>query len=60
VDSVLANGLKDRGFKHGRDDGFLQAIKIGSTPSYGREVKPEVPCCEILRHVKDQLTYKRY
>jgi hypothetical protein len=31
------------------------AIKIGSTPSFGWEVKPEVPCPKILRHVKDLL-----
>jgi hypothetical protein len=28
------------------------AIKIGSTPSFGWEVKPEVPCPKILRYVK--------
>jgi len=30
-------------------------IKIRSTPSFGWEVKPEVPCRKILWHVKDLL-----
>jgi hypothetical protein len=36
--------------------GFLRAIKIRSTPSFEWEVKSEVPCRKILRHVKDLLT----
>jgi hypothetical protein len=32
---------------------FLRAIKIHSTPSFGWEVKPEVPCLKILWHVKE-------
>jgi hypothetical protein len=51
--SVLATGPKVRGFKPGRGDGFLKAIKIRSTSSFGGEVKPEVECCKILRHVKE-------
>jgi hypothetical protein len=43
-----------RGFEPGQGDGFLRAIKIRSTPSFEREVKPEVPR-KILRHVKDLL-----
>jgi hypothetical protein len=43
VVSVLAIGLKGRGFEPGPDDGFLRAIKIRSTPSFGWEVKPEGP-----------------
>jgi hypothetical protein len=35
------------------------AIKIRSTPSFGWEVNPEVPCRKIL-HVKDPLRYFRY
>jgi hypothetical protein len=35
-------------------------IKVCSTPSFGWEVKPEVPCRKILRHVKDPLRYFRY
>jgi hypothetical protein len=60
VVSVLAIGPKGCGFKPGRGDGFLRAIKIRSTPSFGWEVKPEVPCRKILRHVKDPLRYFRY
>jgi hypothetical protein len=55
VVNVLATGPKDRGFKPGRGDGFLRAIKIRSTLSFGWEVKPDVPCNEILRPVKDLL-----
>jgi hypothetical protein len=36
--SVLAIGLKRRGFKPGRDDGFIRAIKILNTPSFGGEM----------------------
>jgi hypothetical protein len=60
VVSVLATGPKVRGFEPGRGDGFLRAMKIHSTPSFGWEVKPEVPCRKILRHVKDTLRYFRY
>jgi hypothetical protein len=31
------------GFKPGKGDGFLKAIKIRSTPPFGWEVKREVP-----------------
>jgi hypothetical protein len=60
VVSVLVTGPKYRGFKPGRDDEFLRAIKVHSTLSFAREVKPEVLCSKILRHVKDPLTYQRY
>jgi hypothetical protein len=60
VISVLVTGPKDRGFKPGRGDGFLRVIKIRSTPSFGWEQMPEVPCRKILRHVKDPLRYLRY
>jgi hypothetical protein len=52
---VLATGAKDRGFEPGLGDGFLRAIKVRSKLSFGREVKPKVPCRKILRHVKDLL-----
>jgi hypothetical protein len=58
--SVLAAGPKGRRFKHGRGDGFLRAIKIRSTPSFGWEVKPRAPCRKILRHVKYALRYFRF
>jgi hypothetical protein len=42
-------------------DGFLVGIKIRSTLSFGREVKPSAPCCKVLRHVKDPFEeLKRY
>jgi hypothetical protein len=50
---VLAIGPKVPGFKHAKDDGFLRAIKIRSTPSFGGEVKPLAPCHKTLRHVKE-------
>jgi hypothetical protein len=53
--SVLATRPKVRGIKPGRDDGFLRAIKIRSTLSFGEKVKPEAPCRKILRHVKNHL-----
>jgi hypothetical protein len=43
VVSVLATGPKRRGFEPGQGDGFLRAIKIRSTPSFGWEAKPEGP-----------------
>jgi hypothetical protein len=55
VVSVLATGPKGRRFEPGQGDGLLRAIKIRSTPSFGWEVKPEIPCRKILRHVKDLL-----
>jgi hypothetical protein len=59
VVSVLDIGTKGRGFEPGQGDGFLRAIKISSTPSFGWEVKPEVRCRKILRHVKDLLKSNR-
>jgi hypothetical protein len=55
VVSVLATGPKVFGFEPGQGDGFLRAIKIRSTPSFGWEAKPEVPRHKILRHVKELL-----
>jgi hypothetical protein len=60
VVSVLATGPKGSGFKPGQGEGFLRAIKISSTPSFGWEVKPEFSCRKILPLVKDPLTYQRY
>jgi hypothetical protein len=37
--SVVATCPKDRGFNPGQSDGILRVIKIGSTPSFGWEVK---------------------
>jgi hypothetical protein len=55
VVSVLAIGPKVWVFEPSQRDGFLRAIKICSTPSFGWEVNPEVPCHKILWHVKDLL-----
>jgi hypothetical protein len=48
---VLAIRPKVRGFKLGRGDGFLRAIQIRSTPSFGGEVKPSAPYRKVLRNV---------
>jgi hypothetical protein len=53
VFSMLATEPKGCGFEPGQCDGFLRAIKIRSTPFFGWEAKPEVPCRKVLRHVKD-------
>jgi hypothetical protein len=50
VVSVLATGPKGRGFEPSQGDGFLRAIKIRSTTSFGWEAKPKVPSHKILRH----------
>ena len=42
--SVLAFGTQVRGFKPGRSRRIFQGEKILSTPSFGGEVKPSVPC----------------
>jgi hypothetical protein len=42
--SVLPLSTKVRGFKPGRSRRIFQGKKILSTPSFGREVKPSVPC----------------
>ena len=42
--SVLAFGTQVRGFKPGRSRRIFQGEKFLSTPSFGREVKPFVPC----------------
>ena len=41
---MLAFGTQVRGFKPGRSRRIFQGEKILSTPSFGREVKPFVPC----------------
>jgi len=59
--NVLATRPKCRRFETSRQgDGFLRVIKIHSTPSFGWEVKLEVPRRKILQHVKDPLKYQRY
>jgi hypothetical protein len=41
---VLASGTQVRGLKPGRSRWIFKGRKILSTPSFGREVKPWVPC----------------
>jgi hypothetical protein len=41
---VLASGTQVRVFKPGRSRQIFKGGKILSTPSFGREVKPWVPC----------------
>jgi len=41
---VLAFGTQVRGFKPGRSRRIFKGEKILSTPSFGEEVKPSVPC----------------
>jgi hypothetical protein len=36
-----------------KDDGFLRLIKIYGMISFREEVKPSVPFCKIVQHVKD-------
>jgi hypothetical protein len=42
--SALAFGTQVRGFKPGRSRRIFQGQKFLSAPSFGREVKPWVPC----------------
>ena len=42
--SVLAFSTQVRGVKPGRSHRIFRAKKILSTPSFGGEVKPSVPC----------------
>jgi hypothetical protein len=44
---VLASGTQVRGFKPGRSRRIFKGGKIFSTPSFGKEVKPWVPCRKI-------------
>jgi hypothetical protein len=57
VVSVVSTGPKGLGFKPGRGNGFLKAIKICSTPYFGWEVKPEAACSKILGMLKNLAWY---
>jgi hypothetical protein len=50
---VLAIRPKVRGFKPGQGVGFLRAIKIRSTPSFGWEVKPEAHVARFYGMLKN-------
>jgi hypothetical protein len=57
--SVLAIGPKVHGFKPGRGNRFLKAIKIHRLPSFREEVKSSVPYHRILQHAKEPYEYER-
>jgi hypothetical protein len=40
-------------------DGFLRVINIGSTPSFGREVKPSATCRKIYSMLKNPSIHER-
>jgi hypothetical protein len=48
--SVLATGLKVRGLKPSRGDGFLRTIKISSTTFFGGKIRTLVK--ELYEHRK--------
>jgi hypothetical protein len=56
---VLVIGPKFHGFKPSLGRWAFGGDKICSTTSFGREVKPSVPCRKILRHVKQFYGYER-
>ena len=41
---ILSSGSEVRGFDHGRGRWFFQSVKILSMTSFGREIKPWIPC----------------
>jgi hypothetical protein len=51
--SCLPLDLRLVGSNPAENDIFLRKIKICSTTSFVREVKPSAPCRKILRHAKD-------
>jgi hypothetical protein len=57
--SMLAIGPKVCMFRLDQGSGFLRAIKIHTMPSFGGEVKPEVPCHKILWYVKITCKYEQ-
>ena len=60
--SVLAFGTQVRGFKPGRSRRIFRGEKILSTPSFGREVKPWVPCltaCKRTLNVPSQTAFRQ-
>jgi len=62
--SVLAFGTQVRGFTPGRSSRIFRAKKILSTPSFGGEVKPSVPCrsstaCKRSPHVTWKTAFRQ-
>jgi hypothetical protein len=56
---VLVIGPKVRSFKSGQEKWILMALKIRTKTSVGGEVKPSVPCSEILLCVKGHDMYEQ-
>ena len=59
---MLAFGTQVRGFKPGRSRRIFRGEKILSTPSFGREVKPSVPCltaCKRTLNVPSQTAFRQ-
>jgi hypothetical protein len=54
---VVSSLTTGRGFEPSQGDELLRTIKTRSTSSFGREVKPKIPCLKILRHVEDILKF---
>ena len=62
--SVLAFGTQVRGFRPGRSRRIFKGEKILSTPSFGGEVKPSVPCrrfaaCKRSQNVAWNSTFRQ-
>jgi hypothetical protein len=58
--SVFTIGPKVRGFKPGRGEGFLRAIKKPHHLFLGRRSKAGGPKSKILRYVKTSTSIKEY
>jgi mannitol-specific phosphotransferase system IIBC component len=59
VVACLSLGPKIRRFKRAEDDGFLRAMKIRNTVSFGRKVKPSATCRKISQYAKHTYEYER-
>jgi hypothetical protein len=57
VVSMLASGTQVRGFKPGQKPSDFSGQKIHSMPSFGREVKPSVPCRRFVACKKHPAIY---
>jgi hypothetical protein len=53
VDESLTLETRFAGLNSAEDHRVLRAIKVSSTTSFGGEVKPSVPCRNVLQHVKE-------
>jgi hypothetical protein len=53
VVNVFATGPKGCELKRGWGDGFLMVTEVHSICSFRWEVKPEVPCRQILQHAEE-------